>query len=133
MADDRAETFKAALEAVNRLHLIGVAEASEIWLIRHADAYDGLAVLDDGVLDPPLSPVGQRQAALLAERLARVPVDLVRSSDLTRAGETAAVVAARWGLEVRSDPRLREVRTHWDEGGEQRCPAAHRRARVVRH
>lgn len=117
------ETFKAVLAAVNRRHLIGVAEAGELWLVRHADAYDGLAVLDDGLLDPPLSPLGRRQAGLLAGRLAPVAIDGVWSSDLARARETADLVTAGRGLEVVSDPRLREVRTHWDEGGQQRLQA----------
>jgi probable phosphoglycerate mutase len=120
VADERIETFRAALEAANQRHLIGVAGATEIWLVRHADAYEGLAVLDDGLLDPPISPLGRRQATLLAERVAPVPVHGVWSSDLTRARETAALVAAGRDLQVTADPRLREVRTHWDEGGEQR-------------
>jgi broad specificity phosphatase PhoE len=120
VADDRVDVFKAALEATNRRHLIGVAEATELWLVRHADAYDGLAVLDDGLLDPPLSPLGRRQAGLLAKRLAQAPVDGIWASDLIRARETAEIVAAPLGLSVAVDPRLREVRTHWDEGGEQR-------------
>jgi broad specificity phosphatase PhoE len=119
MADDRVQTFKAALGALNQHHLIGVAGACELWLVRHADAYDGLAVLDDGVIDPPLSPLGRRQAAMLAERVGPLPVDRVWSSDLARARETARVVAASRGLDVTADPRLREVRTHWDEGAEQ--------------
>ena len=123
MAEERIETFKAMLAAVNRRHLIGVAEAGELWLVRHADAYDGLAVLDDGLLDPPLSPLGRRQARLLAGRLAPVTIDGVWSSDLVRARETAALVTAGRGREVVAEPRLREVRTHWDDGGQQRLQA----------
>jgi broad specificity phosphatase PhoE len=59
--------------------------------------------------------VGHAQAKRLAGRLAGVPVDRVWSSHLRRARETAEFVAAVHGLEVLSDPRLREVRTHWDE------------------
>lgn len=107
------------LERLHERHLVGVEGVREVWLVRHADAYTGIQQLDDGVLDPPLSPLGRAQAARLAQRLATVPIDLIRSSDLRRAVETAEAVAAVSGrLAVATDPRLREVRTHWDEGGQ---------------
>jgi broad specificity phosphatase PhoE len=107
------------LERLHERHLVGVEGVREVWLVRHADAYTGIEQLGDGVLDPPLSPVGRQQAARLAERLAAVPIDIIQASDLRRAVETAEVVAAvSGGLAVSTDPRLREVRTHWDEGGQ---------------
>ncbi|HEX4214791.1 MAG TPA: histidine phosphatase family protein [Candidatus Dormibacteraeota bacterium] len=116
MADERHTSFMDALAALNRHYLVGVPEAREVWLVRHADAYAGLERLADGRIDPPLSPVGQAQAARLAVRLAPVPIDAVWSSDLLRARQTAEPVAAGQGLELGCDERLREVRTHWDEG-----------------
>lgn len=110
----------AFLEMLDRLHrryLIGVPGVREVWLIRHADAYEGLESLEDGVLDPLLSPAGLEQAQRLAGRLAEVPLGAVWSSPLRRARQTAEPVARSHGLEVRQDPRLREVRTDWDEGG----------------
>jgi len=53
-----------------------------------------------------LNESGRRQAAELAEALDGV--DVLYSSDLDRARETAEIVAARLGLEVRFDRRLRE-------------------------
>jgi probable phosphoglycerate mutase len=61
-----------------------------------------------GHLDIPLSPAGIRQAANLAERLAGEVIDAVYSSELTRAWLTAAPFAARLGLEIVADTRLRE-------------------------
>ena len=116
MADERRRAFLADLAALNEHHLVGVPDASEVWLIRHADAYSGLESLEDGVLDPVLTLQGHAQAKRLAGRLAGLPVDRVWSSTLRRARQTADSVAAVHGLDVLSDPRLREVRTHWDEG-----------------
>jgi broad specificity phosphatase PhoE len=62
-----------------------------------------------GHTDRPLSERGREQAEALAERLAGVELVAVYSSDLSRARDTAAVVAERQALEVRASPELREV------------------------
>jgi probable phosphoglycerate mutase len=104
------------LDELHARHLIGVDDVRELWLVRHADAYSGLQALSRGRQDPVLSPQGRRQARLLAARLAPVRFDAVWSSDLLRASQTAEEVARGHGLPVQLDSRLREVRTHWDEG-----------------
>jgi 2,3-bisphosphoglycerate-dependent phosphoglycerate mutase len=104
------------IDELHARHLVGVADVREVWLIRHADAYLGLAALAEGTVDPPLSERGREQAARLAARLAPVPLHAVWSSDLLRARQTAEAIAGGRGLALRADPRLREVRTHWDDG-----------------
>jgi probable phosphoglycerate mutase len=65
--------------------------------------------------DPALTDAGRRQAERAAARLAAAPasgspaVDAVVSSPARRARETAGIVAARLGLEVRTDDGFREV------------------------
>jgi broad specificity phosphatase PhoE len=59
-----------------------------------------------GQSDTPLNELGREQARELAEGLDGI--DAVYSSDLERARETAEIVAARLGLEVKVDERLRE-------------------------
>jgi broad specificity phosphatase PhoE len=61
-----------------------------------------------GQADPPLDDVGRAQAREAAALLASVEPDAIYSSDLVRATETAAALAALTGLPVRLDPRLRE-------------------------
>jgi probable phosphoglycerate mutase len=65
-----------------------------------------------GHLDPPLDEEGRRQAAVAAPHLlaAGLPPEetLVVSSDLSRAAETAATLAALLGVPLRLDARLRE-------------------------
>jgi probable phosphomutase (TIGR03848 family) len=54
---------------------------------------------------------GRKQAADLAERLAPLPLDAIVASPLERCQETArAILAARDGVEVRTDERFGEVR-----------------------
>jgi len=115
---DRSAAFLRMLEQLHERHLVGVEGVREIWLVRHGDAYTGMERLGGGVLDPPLTPLGRDQAQRLSARLAHLPIDQVWSSDLRRAVETADAVARPHGLTVRTDHRLREVLTHWDEGGQ---------------
>ena len=65
-----------------------------------------------GQLDPPLDDVGRNQALLAAPHLlaAGLPREgtVVVSSDLSRAGETAATLTALLGVPLRLDDRLRE-------------------------
>lgn len=53
--------------------------------------------------------MGQAQAQAVAPLVARAEPAVLLSSDLARATATAAPIAARTGLPVRTDPRLREV------------------------
>jgi len=59
--------------------------------------------------DPPLNDAGRAQAHALAESLDATALDGLYSSDLLRAHETAEIIAARIGLEIHVDARLREI------------------------
>ena len=78
-------------------------------LIRHAQSTWNEAGIWQGHGDPPLSETGRGQAEALAKELDEEPVDALFSSDLARARETAAILAACWGVSVREDARLREL------------------------
>jgi broad specificity phosphatase PhoE len=87
-----------------------------IFLARHGETNDNLEPLRfQGFRDTPLNDTGRRQAAELAERVADMGIASLWSSDLSRARETAEIVGARIGLEVRLDARLREGdRGEWE-------------------
>ncbi len=78
-------------------------------LVRHGETDWNLDGRWQGWADPPLNDTGRAQAAELAHRLSREPVDAVYSSDLRRALETAEPVAAAHDLRVVADPGLREI------------------------
>jgi broad specificity phosphatase PhoE len=64
----------------------------ELVLVRHAESIWNAEDRWQGQTDVPLSEQGRREARALGERLARIEVDLVVSSDLSRARDTAAAV-----------------------------------------
>jgi probable phosphoglycerate mutase len=82
--------------------------STQIVLIRHGETAWNAERRLQGHLDIALNAEGRRQAEALADALAGERFDLVVSSDLQRARQTAQAVAARHGLEVQEDPDLRE-------------------------
>lgn len=80
----------------------------ELVLIRHAQpewVRDGL-----NVVDPPLTPLGQRQALHLAKAMVDERFDEVLVSPLMRARQTAAPVLEALGREEDIDGWLEEIR-----------------------
>ena len=78
-----------------------------ILLVRHGETdwnHDGRW---QGHSNTPLNARGREQAQEIANDLTE-QIDVVYSSDLARARETADIVAGRLRLDVRLDPRLRE-------------------------
>ncbi len=76
--------------------------------IRHGETEWNSQGRFQGHLNSALNREGLAQAEALAERLAGERFDLLLSSDLGRALETARVIAMRSGHEIVVDPRLRE-------------------------
>jgi probable phosphoglycerate mutase len=81
---------------------------TNIILIRHGETAWNAERRLQGHLDIPLNGEGERQAALLAGALATEAIDLIVSSDLARARQTAQAVAGLRGMLVEQDPALRE-------------------------
>jgi len=79
-----------------------------ILLIRHGETAWNAERRLQGHLDIPLNPEGERQAGLLAAALAAAPLDVLVSSDLMRARQTAQAIADLRGMPLRIEPGLRE-------------------------
>ncbi|MFG6191318.1 histidine phosphatase family protein [Nonomuraea sp. JJY05] len=85
--------------------------ATSLLLLRHGETPLSVERRFSGRGDAELTPNGLAQAAAAAERLSREPyrLDVIVSSPLKRARQTAEAVARRTGLEVEVDEDLREL------------------------
>jgi probable phosphoglycerate mutase len=81
---------------------------TELLLIRHAETDFNRQLRFQGHTDTPLNANGIAQAERLAARLLGEPLDLVVSSDLQRAQQTARPLLDRRALPLRADPVWRE-------------------------
>jgi probable phosphoglycerate mutase len=81
----------------------------ELFVFRHGETDWNVEERFQGHLDIPLNANGRKQAAALIDVLRQNQVEVILSSDLSRARETGQVVASALGLPVLEDPRLREA------------------------
>lgn len=85
------------------------AIGARLYLIRHGETDWNIQGRYQGQGDPPLNDTGRAQARALALRLRRSRLDLLYSSPLRRALDTAEVIAARFDIPVVVDARLMEI------------------------
>jgi broad specificity phosphatase PhoE len=83
-----------------------VRSVTTLLLVRHGETDWNQVGRWQGHSDTHLNETGRDQAARVARELDGI--DVVYSSDLARARETAEIVAQQLGLEVELDERLRE-------------------------
>ncbi|WIM67154.1 histidine phosphatase family protein [Corynebacterium breve] len=78
-------------------------------MLRHGQTDYNAGKRMQGQLDTQLSETGVQQAHLAADVVESLGVVKILSSDLTRAKDTADIIAQRLGLDVVVDKRLRET------------------------
>jgi broad specificity phosphatase PhoE len=94
-------------------------EARDITLtfIRHAESEANAAeIASTTVPGPPLTPVGQEQAAALADRLSGEGFDGIYASQMVRTQQSAAPLSKELGEQVTVLPGLNEIPAGWFEG-----------------
>ncbi|HVL63572.1 MAG TPA: histidine phosphatase family protein [Actinomycetota bacterium] len=82
---------------------------TRVVLVRHGETEWNRTKRAQGQADVPLNTAGHRQAVHAANELRHLDVTAVYASDLSRAIDTARAIADAHGLEVHTDPDLREV------------------------
>ncbi len=78
-------------------------------LVRHGETTWNVTRRYQGQSDVPLNVTGKQQATAIAEWLASFPIDIIYASDLSRAWETAQVIATHHDVPLHPDPKLREM------------------------
>jgi broad specificity phosphatase PhoE len=79
-----------------------------VHVMRHGEVHNPSKILYGRLPDFHLSELGKQMAKAAAESLAKHDVTYVVASPLERAQETAAPIAAEFGLEIATDTRLIE-------------------------
>jgi len=82
--------------------------AATLYLIRHGETRDAHERRYKGRIDVPLSAGGEEQLRRTARRLARVSLDAVYSSTLSRARRSAEILSGPHGLEPQPVPEFVE-------------------------
>ncbi|MGE4300951.1 MAG: histidine phosphatase family protein [Victivallaceae bacterium] len=79
-----------------------------LFAVRHGETKWNLEERQQGHLDSGLTERGIRQAEFLAEGLSNKNIEVLYSSDLGRALQTAEIIANKLSLPIHTDSRLRE-------------------------
>lgn len=99
-----------------------------IWFCRHGQTVSNLEGWLAGSLDTPLTELGRYQAQMAAETLRGRQIERIFASPLSRAKETAQIIAEHLGVAVVTMPALAE--RYWGELEGRAFPADLRRETV---
>lgn len=101
-------------ETTTLLHPTG--GTTTLLLVRHGQTTANASGLFAGALDVPLDELGQHQARQLGEAFRSIPIDVLISSPLQRARETARPIAEVTHLEPVIEPGFAEINFGEAEG-----------------
>ena len=78
-------------------------------LVRHGESLGNKQGVIQGLKDFPLTTVGEKQAVLLGNYMANESIDVLYTSDLTRAAQTAEQIAKHHPIEATKWGKVREI------------------------
>jgi broad specificity phosphatase PhoE len=81
----------------------------KLYLVRHGESISNSTRTHQSS-DVSLSPLGHKQAKLLAKRFKTIDIDLILSSHYTRAHQTAEYISALIKKPIKIEENLREIR-----------------------
>ena len=85
-----------------------------VHVLRHGEVFNPNKILYGRLPDFHLSELGVQMAKAAAETLAARDITYVVASPLDRAQETAAPIAAAFGLDIATEPRIIEAGNHFE-------------------
>jgi broad specificity phosphatase PhoE len=80
-----------------------------IFIIRHGETDWNIHGRYQGQADPPLNSHGKQQAYQLSDQLSQQDINILYTSPLARAKETAIILSQELGIQIQEDPRLMEI------------------------
>ncbi|MFC1524784.1 histidine phosphatase family protein [Planctomycetota bacterium] len=81
----------------------------KFFLVRHGETQWNKQEIFRGLKDIPLNKTGLNQARALAQNLKNIPLDLILSSPLKRARQTAQEISKLQGIQVRNEPTFIDI------------------------
>ena len=103
----------------------------KIYFVRHGETVWNKEKKIQGQSDIPLNEYGRELGTITAEALKDIPFDIVYSSPLIRAKETAEILVKNRSLEIHEDPRLVEM--SFGEGEGESLPEIHTHPEMKLH
>lgn len=103
----------------------------KIYFVRHGETVWNKEKKIQGQSDIPLNEYGRELGTITAEALKDIPFNIVYSSPLVRAKETAEILVKNRNLEIREDPRLVEM--SFGEGEGESLPEIHAHPEMKLH
>ena len=95
---------------------------TELLLVRHGETEDNVRQIMQGQTHGRLTAHGRQQAEALAQQLSSKKIDVLVSSDLQRAIDTAVIIGAPHHLPLVTTPLLRERALPSSKGPLSLCP-----------
>lgn len=88
----------------------------KLYVTRHGETAYNVENRICGITDIELNDQGRKQAKVIASKLLDRHIDLIISSPLKRAKETASIIASKIGVQIEVDERLHEIDFGFFEG-----------------
>lgn len=88
---------------------MGARLMTRIFLVRHGETAWNVEGRFQGQSDTPLNETGRQQADALGNYLKGKNLQVIYTSDLVRALNTARIIGAYHNVDIKPDPRLREL------------------------
>lgn len=114
---------RLVIGSIGELKKYSKTPITKIIFVRHGQAESNVLLLSSSARDKyPLTKLGQEQAEKTAEKLMKENVDIVLSSPVLRAKQTAEAFTKKSGMEMIIDDRLSEIESGCWEGKSQNDP-----------
>jgi isoleucyl-tRNA synthetase len=114
---ENAKKEKLVIGSIEELKKYSKTPITKIIFVRHGQSENNVLLMSSSAVDKhPLTELGLKQAEAAAENLIKENVDVVFSSPVLRAKQTAEIYIKKAGLQIIVDERLSEINSgNWED------------------